>query len=112
VKFSAAEWEILTDANEDWYALSEALSGLRGLYPGLPESDLVAVAQEAFRSLIHKRLIYLCYANPRTRDEEVVSPQKAVDLLSQRQSWEPTDAEVFLSFVATPEGEKAWRQRD
>jgi hypothetical protein len=110
VAFSPAEWELLTSANEDWYGLWEATAGIRSTPEELTENEVLTITRNALRSLLDKKLIYLCWLNPHDNAEQPLAKRDAERLLADPANWEPPlSSEPYIAFAATPAGQRAWR---
>lgn len=108
MKLTRAEAVVLTQANEDWSQLFEIVWALRTLTPGVSDSALLHEAKSALKSLLHKGLIQMAYANPSLRTERVLDREQALRLIDKADSWKPTEDEEFLSFIPTKAGKRWW----
>lgn len=107
-----AEYEVLAQANEDWYGLWELPVSFRALFPGKPDSQIVEMARDSVQSLLRKGFIYVCDFRHEGNLENTLSPDQAVAAISNPEKWSPpADVhETYIAFTATKSGERAWRE--
>jgi hypothetical protein len=107
--FSQAEWEVLSSAIEDCYGLWEVSGGIRS--PSVHVSIDGPEVKSAIRSLLKKKLIYLCWFNHYTNEEESIADNESEKLLADPAVWQPPSSkDRYVAFFATPAGDRAWRQ--
>src|SRR5688572_6290413 len=105
--FSEAEWEVLVCTAEDWYGLWEIAGGIRSPSVSIEGPSV----RNAVRSLLEKKLIYLCWFSHPTNEEERIAAGETDKLLADPSVWEPPlSKDRYVAFAATPAGERALRQ--
>jgi hypothetical protein len=111
MNFTPLEWELLSDVSEDTYGFRELLVTARTLYPTRDEHELLSMTQNAVEKLLRLGLIYVCWFQHTTNNEEIVDSGKATELLRSDSSWgtvEPGTGQLYLAVHATDAGKKTW----
>jgi hypothetical protein len=107
MRFSKAEWAVLSSGNEDYYGLWEVSAGIHS-----PSVNIDGrAAEKALRSLLDDGLIRLVWVDHQTDEEEPIPSVNTEELLGDRSVWEPPRSGArYVAYTATATGESVWRR--